>query len=278
MLYRRNNANGEHMNLTDPHTLVDILINEAKRVLTPVARYVSVFLPDEWTWVLADTPSFSGNEHNMYFSSVWQCASKRVRGAKVKLDVMSLGTVFVTLMVPNSDTAIGTSFQMDCTEVKTWLSQQLSPLYEGEMNIEVRKKFKRLLDMYLDAREQHQEAEKRLKEAERLYVNFLLKHGKPHPKKPGTEDRTIRTAGYRTQWCHHMKVAIDEAPIIEWAENHRVGTVRSIVKHVKVLDSEKYQALRQLGKIPKKIVDVAEKAEAYYNMRIRQLKPDEDED
>jgi hypothetical protein len=136
------------------------------------------------------------------------------------------------------------------------------------MDTKEQKKWNMLLTTYLDAKAASDASKKVVNNAKGVMLEFLAKHGEEHPEKPDTDDRAITASGYKVQWC--QKRTLDDAKIIKWASAHRVKTVRAIVNMKPTLDKAKFKALRELGKVPKKVLDAAQKDS--YSLLVKAVK------
>jgi len=121
-----------------------------------------------------------------------------------------------------------------------------------EASVELQNEFRDITEKFLEAKAEAAAAKARLGKEQGKLVAFLLEHGDGNPDKPDTDDRTIKSAGYRVQWCARGKV--DDDTIIKWAESHRIKTIRGIVVKKPTLDKTKFKALCSLGKVPKTVL------------------------
>lgn len=90
---------------------------------------------------------------------------------------------------------------------------------------------------------------------------YVAKHGVPN--RDGTEQRILIVNGWKVQWtAREGKAKVDEAARLEWCRKH----AKHLVKRVPTVSDEEWEALKTLGKVPKRALAKIEKDDgmSYY--------------
>ena len=123
------------------------------------------------------------------------------------------------------------------------------------------KTFLRDVKALLKADCESREAAERRAEAKEPVQAYVAKHSVLN--RDGTAQRILIVNGWKVQWtAREGKAKVDEAARLEWCRKH----AKHLVKKVPTVSDEEWEALKTLGKVPKRALAKIEKTESttYY--------------